>query len=290
MSGEEIDGWITARVQSGGRVRDQSGALRQLNAGAAVLSFSILADSVLGHYRGAFFNPVMYVGPTVSGLALGASTAAASHPGAKCTREIIFGVAAVTGVVGAGFHTYNVAKRPGGWSWGNLFYGAPIGAPLGLTFAGLFGLAGDRLVKRGDSELLGYSAGSLLAALAAVGLLGTAGEAGLLHFRGAFHDPFMYVPVTIPPLAAVVLGLAVLRPTPTGLKVAQALLGATALAGLAGVGFHAYGIQRNMGGWYNWSQNIQNGPPLPAPPSFVGMALAGLAALSLRAQAGQVSS
>ncbi len=290
MSGEEIDEWITARGQSGRRVRDQSGALRQLNAGAAVLSFSILSDSLLGHYRGAFFNPVMYVGPTVSGLALAASTAAASHLGAKRTREVVFGVAAVTGVVGAGFHTYNVAKRPGGWSWGNLFYGAPIGAPLGLTFAGLFGIAGNWLVKSGSSELLGSSAGSLLAGLAAVGLLGTAGEAGLLHFRGAFHNPFMYTPVTIPPLAAVVLGLATLRPTPTGLKVAQALLGATALAGLAGVGFHAYGIQRNMGGWYNWSQNIQNGPPLPAPPSFVGMALAGLAALSLLAQAGEFSS
>jgi hypothetical protein len=36
-----------------------------------------------------------------------------------------------------------------------------------------------------------------------------------------------------------------------------------------------------MGGWRNWNQNILNGPPLPAPPSFTGLALAGLAALSL---------
>jgi hypothetical protein len=36
-----------------------------------------------------------------------------------------------------------------------------------------------------------------------------------------------------------------------------------------------------MGGWRNWSQNILNGPPLPAPPSFAGLALAGLAALEL---------
>ena len=34
-----------------------------------------------------------------------------------------------------------------------------------------------------------------------------------------------------------------------------------------------------MGGWRNWTQNVQNGPPLPAPPSFTGLALAGLAAL-----------
>jgi hypothetical protein len=50
---------------------------------------------------------------------------------------------------------------------------------------------------------------------------------------------------------------------------------------LGGVGFHIFGVSRNMGGWRNWSQNVLNGPPLPAPPSFTGLALAGLAALSL---------
>jgi hypothetical protein len=56
--------------------------------------------------------------------------------------------------------------------------------------------------------------------------------------------------------------------------------------GAAGVGFHAYGVSRNMGGWRNWSQNILNGPPLPAPPSFSGLALAGLAALGLMREHG----
>jgi hypothetical protein len=37
-----------------------------------------------------------------------------------------------------------------------------------------------------------------------------------------------------------------------------------------------------MGGWRNRSQNIFSGPPLPAPPSFTALALAGLAALGLR--------
>jgi hypothetical protein len=54
-----------------------------------------------------------------------------------------------------------------------------------------------------------------------------------------------------------------------------------AVMGLAGVGFHAYGVSRNMGGWSNWSQNVLAGPPIPAPPSFSGLALAGLAALDL---------
>ena len=41
-----------------------------------------------------------------------------------------------------------------------------------------------------------------------------------------------------------------------------------------------------MGGWRNWSQNVLNGPPLPAPPSFTGLAMAGLAALATAARAG----
>jgi hypothetical protein len=51
--------------------------------------------------------------------------------------------------------------------------------------------------------------------------------------------------------------------------------------GFIGSGFHAYGIQRNMGGWRNWSQNLLNGPPLPAPPAFTALAISGLTALDL---------
>jgi hypothetical protein len=36
-----------------------------------------------------------------------------------------------------------------------------------------------------------------------------------------------------------------------------------------------------MGGWRNWRQNLVDGPPIPAPPSFTGLALAGLAVLDL---------
>jgi len=44
---------------------------------------------------------------------------------------------------------------------------------------------------------------------------------------------------------------------------------------------HALGVARAMGGWRNWRQNVVDGPPLPAPPSFTALALAGLAALRL---------
>ena len=62
----------------------------------------------------------------------------------------------------------------------------------------------------------------------------------------------------------------------------RAWLAITATLGIAGVGFHAYGVSRAMGGWRHWSQNVVDGPPLPAPPSFSALALTGLAALMLR--------
>jgi hypothetical protein len=99
--------------------------------------------------------------------------------------------------------------------------------------------------------------------------------------RGAYHDPFMYLPVTIPPLTAVLIGNAALCRTRERRPLTRFWLRFTALLGFAGAGFHAMGVARNMGGWRNWSQNVLNGPPIPAPPSFTGLALAGLAALGL---------
>ncbi|MBA3811346.1 MAG: hypothetical protein H0X27_06835, partial [Caulobacteraceae bacterium] len=62
---------------------------------------------------------------------------------------------------------------------------------------------------------------------------------------------------------------------------ARAWLCLTAALGVIGVAFHARGVARMMGGWRNWSQNLIDGPPAPAPPAFSALALAGLAALSL---------
>jgi hypothetical protein len=126
---------------------------------------------------------------------------------------------------------------------------------------------------------LGYPAGPLLAWVTAVGLLGTVAEAALLLLRGAFHNPFMFLPVTLPPLAAVALALAAIRPEFT--RWAKSALLATVAMRVASAGFHAYGVSRSIGGFNNWSQNLLNGPPLPAPPAFSGAALAGLAAVEL---------
>lgn len=259
---------------------------RRLNSSAALLAFSVLADSAVEHYRGSFHNRAMYIPLVTGALTLGASVfgiadkRAARHP----MRDTIYGAAAVTGLAGLGFHAYNILKRPSGASWLNLFYAAPIGAPMALALAGLLGRGAEKVRDtpyRRRPLVLGLPAGRALAAVSAAGLGGTVGEAGLLHFRGAFQNPFMIAPVTIPPVAAALLSAAAAFPGRIINHLARWWLHLTALLGFAGVGFHVYGVSRAMGGWRNWSQNVVDGPPLPAPPSFTGLALAGLAALSL---------
>ena len=107
------------------------------------------------------------------------------------------------------------------------------------------------------------------------------GEAGLLHFRGSFQNPAMYIPVTLPPFAAALVANAALGAPGQEKPWTALMLRLVAVAGVAGVGFHARGVARMMGGWRNWMQNVTDGPPLPVPPAFVGLALAGLAALRL---------
>jgi hypothetical protein len=200
------------------------------------------------------------------------------------TRDATYLAAAVTGFVGTGFHIYNISKRPGGFSWQNLFYGSPLGAPAAVALSGLLGYYSERLRDNEPGKtpkVFGLPAGRALSTLTSLGLLATAGEAGLLHFRGAYHDPFMFAPVTVPPIAAALLGETVLSHPRRPRRFTRWWLRLTALLGFAGAGFHAYGVHRDMGGWRNWSQNVLNGPPIPAPPSFTGLALAGLAALGL---------
>lgn len=254
-------------------------AAQALGAGAAILCVSVALDSAIEHYRGQFKDRAMFVGPTMALLGLGAAAYIAFRPERADERlpRIALLTVGATGLIGLGFHSYNILKRPGELDALNLFYGAPMGAPAALTLAGLYGIiAGEMLSNR---EYVRTRLPKLTAGLIAFSLLGTVAEAGFLHFRGAFQDPAMYAPVTIPPLAALSIGAAAL--TPRAAAVAEPLLKATAVLGIAGPIFHAYGIHRNMGGWRNWSQMILQGPPLPAPPAFLGIAAAGLGILPL---------
>jgi hypothetical protein len=221
-------------------------------------------------------------------LLASAATLAAAVEGAAAPERrrrgagLVFATAGVVGAGGFAFHVFNIRKRPGRFNWLNLFYAAPLGAPAALSLAGLLGLAA-RAVAAGRRRIVGVRAGRALAALSAAGLAGTVGEASLLHFRGSFQNPFMWLPVSLPPVGAVLLGRAAVEDrAPERRPLARAWLALTALLGVGGVGFHVFGVSRAMGGWRNWRQTMIDGPPIPAPPAFSALALAGLAALKLR--------
>ena len=261
-------------------------AARRLNRTAGTLATSVLLDSAVEHYRGSFANPAMYLPLAVAAMTLATSVhgTADKRPVAHRTRQIAYSAAAVTGLVGTGFHVFNVLKRPAGMAWQNLFYGAPVGAPMAILLSGLLGAAAEEVRDNPHGRppgVLGFSAGRVLAAVSGLGMLGTTGEAGLMHFRGAFHNPAMIAPVSIPPIGGALLLNAAAGDRRRDRWLTRWWLRLTAFLGVVGVGFHIWGVQRNMGGWRNWRQNLLSGPPIPAPPSFTGLALAGLAALGL---------
>ena len=263
-------------------------ASRLLSTAAATLAASVLTDSTAEHYRAGFHNRAMFVAPAVSAAALTAATASAVTPrGHGVLPRAVFAASVVTRLVGFDFHLTNVSRRVGGWNSTNVFHGAPIAAPLAITMAGFLGIAASRLARSNVStdDRLSPRAKSgtavALGSLSALGLAGTSMEAGALHFRGAFQNPFMYAPVIIPPIAAVTLATAALTRSGEAHQAAGALLRLTGWLGIVGTAFHAWGVHRRMGGWRNWRQNLLAGPPLPAPPAFTGLALAGLAALEL---------
>jgi hypothetical protein len=259
---------------------------QRLNHGSAILAASVLLDSAVEHYRGGFYNPAMVTPLATSLVSLIASLHGVGDTAQKRhrNRDAVFLLTAATGVIGTGFHIYNTMKKPGGLRWQNLFYSGPLGAPAAIGLSGLFGLLAERVrdtPARRDPKLLGRPAGRMVSLATAVSLLATSGEAWLLHFRGAFHNPGMYFPVTMPPVGAALLTRAALGASREKRLFTRAWLGLTAMMGAAGMGFHVFGVSRAMGGWRNWRQNMVDGPPIPAPLSFIGLSLAGLAALAL---------
>jgi len=261
-------------------------AARRLNRAAGTIATSVLIDSAMEHYRGNFHNKAMWT-PIVTSLfsiAVSAHGLSDGRHRAHPVRDAVYAAAGIVGLIGTGFHIFNVTKKVGSFSWQNLFYSAPLGAPAAMSLSGLMGFLAERVRdNRPEAEprVFGLPAARVVAAATSLSLLGTTAEAGLLHFRGAFHNPAMLLPVTMPPVAAGLLANAAAGPAGEQRTASKVWLAATAAMGIAGVGLHAYGVSRGMGGWSNWRQNAFAGPPLPAPPSFTGLALAGLAALAL---------
>jgi len=261
------------------RRRDPAGACADgLRRGSALLGASVLADSTFEHFRGNYDNRLMYVPPALAAatIAVGLNR---NTPGRA--QAGIFSAAALVGAAGLALHAYNILKRPGGLSWNNLFYAAPIAAPGALALSGVLGLSAQRVEAADGYPSRLRRLGRAMSLVLSGGLLATVSEVALLHFRGAYHNPAMYAPVVLPPLSAASLVAVAANPAPRTLWLSRVLLRATAAVGAIGTALHAYGVHRNMGGWRNWTQNLFSGPPLPAPPSFTGLALAGLGVLRL---------
>jgi hypothetical protein len=116
------------------------------------LSYLLLAtESGYSHWVGGYFNRVMFTPVVLSPtLALVHMGAAANIKIARKAEGPLSGVAAVAGLVGFGFHIWNISRRSGGFSWQNLnwqnlnwqsfFYGPPVMAPLQLSGQGILGL------------------------------------------------------------------------------------------------------------------------------------------------------
>lgn len=266
-----------ARLAHGRDSSAAASAARGLHGAAAMLAASVLADSAIEHARASFSNPGM-VTPLLASSAVVLAGAHGAGTGMPATRSGIYGTALAVGVAGTAFHLYNLLARPGGLAWANLFWGAPLGAPAALSLAGVLGLGAQRTAMRRDDP---RSAGRVLCAIVSAGMAGASAEAALLHFRGAYQNPFMWLPVTVPPATALLLGAHAAAPAPGRRRRVASWLRLTAVLGVAGAGFHAWGVHRRMGGWANLRQNLMSGPPLSAPPGFTALALGGLAALAL---------
>ncbi len=120
-----------------------------------------------------------------------------------------------------------------------------------------------------------------MAALVAVSSLGNALEAFISHRRGAFRQWWMWTPVAVAPLAAVVAAWAVLSR-----RVARFLLPLASLLlfadGMLGFGLHWRGVRRMPGGLKLGIYNLVMGPPLFAPFLLGSVGLLGLAAALLQ--------
>jgi hypothetical protein len=117
-----------------------------------------------------------------------------------------------------------------------------------------------------------------LLSLVAITLAGATLQAAILHYRGAFNNPLMYAPLTVPVLAVVMSIWMIVGPNDIVFLALTILLWLTFLIGFVGLGMHLRGFSRQMGGMYVTIFNWLEGPPAFAPALFTGFAGVGLIA------------
>jgi hypothetical protein len=250
----------------------------------ASLTLLLLADAFAGHYRSGFVFRAQYAPFISGGLLIVTAVSAVLNPEAAWTNlalRVAGWLAIVFGLMGFGFHHYyGIAKQPGGYKWllHHLMYGAPQLAPLALTITGMLAvLAANGLAD--EISIAGVSLRTALLTLVAIAFAGATLQAGILHYRGAFNNPLMYAPLTVPVLAVVMSIWVIIGPNNIVLLVFTILLWLTFLIGFVGLGMHLRGFGRQMGGLYVTIFNWLEGPPAFAPALFTGFAGVGLIAV-----------
>jgi hypothetical protein len=249
----------------------------------AALTLLLLADAFAGHYRSGFVFRSQYAPFISGGLLIVTAIAAVLKPEAEWANlalRVAGWLAIASGVVGFAFHHYyGIVKKPGGYKWllYYLMYGAPQLAPLALALTGMLALVASHGLAN-EISIAGMSLRTALLILVGVALTGATLQAGILHYRGAFNNPLMYAPLTVPVLAIVVSIWTIVSPNNTLLLVFTILLWLTFLIGFVGLGMHLRGFGRQMGGLYLTIFNWLEGPPAFAPALFTGFAAVGLIA------------
>ncbi len=252
----------------------------------ALLTLLILADAFAGHYRSGFGFRSQYIPFITGGLLIVSAVAASIRPQAALANfslRVAGWLAIFSGVVGFGFHHYyGIAKKPGGYKWllHYLMYGAPQLAPLALAITGILALVAANGLAN-EISIAGVSLLTALLSLVAIALLGAALQAAILHYRGAFNNPLMYAPLTVPVLGIVMSVWMIIVPNDIVFLALTLLLWLTFLLGFVGLGMHLRGFGRQMGGTYVTLSNWLEGPPAFAPALFSGFAGVGLIAAYL---------
>lgn len=252
----------------------------------AAMTLLLLADALAGHYRSGFVHRAQYAPFLSGGLLVVFAVIAAVMPDASWANAALRGagwVAVATGGIGFVFHHYyGIAKKPGGYKWllHYLMYGAPQLAPLALAIMGVIAIIAARGLA-GEAGVAGLPLRGVLFGVVAVALFGAILQAGILHYRGAFNNPAMYLPLAAPLFAVAASVWAAFAPSGGALVALAVLLWLTFVTGFAGLGMHLRGFDRQMGGLYVPLFNLLEGPPAWAPALFAGFAAIGLVAIYL---------
>jgi len=247
----------------------------------------LMPDAFVGHYRSGFTVRLQYAPFMTATFVILTAAIAAIIPGTVIAPRIavIAGVTALaSGTIGTVYHHwYGLTTKPGGYRWTlhHLMHHAPPLAPLTLATAGaLEALAALGLL--GATHLWGMSLRGLSLTVVSLTLVGATLQIALLHYRGAYNNVVMYLPVVLLPVAAAAVTWSAIMPDA---GIAQALgsflLVLTFLAGFLGSGMHLRGADRQMGGLYIGVAAVLDAPPAGAPLFVATIAASGLVAMRL---------